>query len=157
MQHALAPGQPVVQTLARFGKCAICQDLTVDRLGNIYAAVCESHDKPTHVLQLMPGSNELVQLPVRLDEHMYGVAVSPSGQELYQTLYSQGVLVHRAPWADRSGEMLPTEHMACDIEYCDDNRYVLLFLSHLEAATCAPPCHFCLQLICARPPTAVYA
>jgi hypothetical protein len=59
-------GQPVVQTLARFGELASCQGLTADRAGNIYAAVTESVGKPTHVLLLKPGTNELVQLPMHL-------------------------------------------------------------------------------------------
>jgi sugar lactone lactonase YvrE len=78
-----APGDPVVQTLARFGEHASCEGLTVDRAGNIYAAVRESEGKPLHMLQLKQGSNELVQLPVRLDKHVYSIAISPSGQELY--------------------------------------------------------------------------
>jgi hypothetical protein len=77
------PGQPVVQTLARFGEHASCVDLTADRAGNIYAAaVRESPGRPAHVLQIKPGTNELVQLPVRLAEDACSMAVSPSGQEL---------------------------------------------------------------------------
>ncbi len=126
----MEPGQPVVQTLARFGEGTWCKSLTADRAGNIYAAVSESHlGKPTYVLQLMPGSNELVQLPLRLDEHGYRMAVSPSGQELYEGTYDGRILVHRAPWTADAEEVL---HGACDLKYCDDNRYVLLLAHSLN-------------------------
>ncbi len=122
MQDGQAPGQPVVQTLARFGEKALFRGITVDRAGNIYAAVRESHGKPAHVLQLKPGNNELVQLPVRLDEYVITIAVSPSGQQLYESTTDGKILVHRAPWADRAGEVLSTGHGFCNLAYCDGDR-----------------------------------
>ncbi len=126
MQDRQARSQPVVQTLARFGGCAQCWRLTADRAGSIYASIRESRGKPIHLLQLKPGTNELVQLPVRLDKHVYSIAISPIGQELYEGTNDGRILVHRAPWADRAGEVLSTGHGYCSVAYCDDDRYVLL-------------------------------
>ncbi len=134
MQDGQAGGQPVVQTLARFGEHDRCQDLTADRGGNIYAAVrCDSVSKPFQLLQLKPGSNELVQLPVCLDEDLSSIAVSPSGQELFESADDGTILVHRAPWTDREGEVLSAGHDYCLLQYCDGDRYVLL-LVHCHVA-----------------------
>ncbi len=120
--------QQVVQTLARFGEDAWCEGLTVDRAGNIYAAMRENEGKPTHVLQIKHGTNELVQLPVRLHERVYTISISPSGQELYESTATDRILVHRAPWADIAGEVLSTVHDNCSFEFCDGDRCVLLLV-----------------------------
>ncbi len=130
------PGQLVVQTLVRFWKHAWCVGITADRAGNIYAAMRESIDKHKHLLQLKPGTNELVQLPLRLDLNAVSIAVSPSGQELYEGTGNGRILVHRAPWADRAGEVLSPDHRYCiNLGFCD-NRYVL-WLVHAPSATSA--------------------
>ncbi len=112
----------MVRTLARFGEDAWCKGLTADKAGNLYAAVSESRGNPANLLQLKPGSNELVQLPMRLDERVLSIAVSPSGQQLYEGTVTGRILVHRAPWADRAGEVLSTGHGCCILQYCDGDR-----------------------------------
>ncbi len=106
MTHA-EQAQPALQTIARFRKDLVCQGVAAaDRYGNVFVEVAHGHDMPYQMLQVQAGSNKLVQLPLRLDEEHSGISVSPSGQELYEGTFDGRLLVHRAPWADRPGEML---------------------------------------------------
>jgi hypothetical protein len=84
-----APSQILrAQTLASFGRKSDCQDLAVDRAGNIYLSVRPCPDQPQFLLIMLEANiNRAVQLAViTADEQSRNVpkaiTITPDGQHL---------------------------------------------------------------------------
>ncbi len=97
----------------------------------MYAAIRSGR---TVVFKFKQESNERVKLPVRLGEHglnsTYSIAISPSGQKLYEGGVGGGgsphgrIMVHTAPWEDKAGSELYTHDDNVCLQYADDRWWV---------------------------------
>jgi hypothetical protein len=94
-------GQLRVQSLARFGRHAVCTTIATDRQGNVYLDLytCNS----TVLLMLEAGSHRVVQL-AQVSSPVNALAVTPNGQALFVLLADGRLIRFTAPFTGAEPE-----------------------------------------------------